>query len=59
MVAYILYAGELIRPDAWGILPQGAWAARAAMIGVVTVGAVLPLVVVVVRTTQSQSEQGS
>jgi hypothetical protein len=57
MVAYILYAGELIRPDAWGILPQGAWAARAAMIGMVAVGAVLPLVAV--RTTDAQGEQGS
>ena len=55
MVAYILYAGELIRPDLWGILPQGAWAARAAMIGMVAVGAVLPLVAMVVITTDAQN----
>jgi len=59
MVAYILYARELIRPDTWGILPEGAWAARAAMIGMVAVGAVLPLAAMAMRTTDVRSEQGS
>jgi LPXTG-motif cell wall-anchored protein len=58
MAVYILYARELIRPDAWGILPEGAWAARAAMVGMVALGAVLPLTAVV-RTTDAQNEQGS
>jgi beta-N-acetylhexosaminidase len=60
MMAYILYALELIRPDAWGILPAGAWVARAAMVGIVAVGALLPLAVVVVaRTTDARGGQGS
>jgi hypothetical protein len=58
MVVYILYARELIRPETWGILPEGAWAARAVMIGMVAVGAVLPLVAVV-RTTDALREHGS
>ena len=59
MAAYILYARELIQPDTWGILPEGAWVARAALIGVVAVGAVLPLAAMAVRTTDGQSEQRS
>ena len=46
MAGYILYALQAVRPEAWGILPDAAWVARAAVAGVVTVGALLPLGVV-------------
>ena len=46
MVGYSLYALQVVRPEAWGILPKAAWVARAAVAGVVAVGALLPLGVV-------------
>jgi beta-N-acetylhexosaminidase len=43
MLGYILYAIRVVRPESWGILPQVAWLPRAAMIGLVVVGALLAL----------------
>ena len=43
MVGYILYAVGWIRPDDW-FLPGGiTWLARASVVGVTVVGALLPL----------------
>jgi hypothetical protein len=44
MLAYILYALQVIRPETWGILPETAWMPRLAMMGLVIMGAFLPLV---------------
>ncbi|MBN1137341.1 MAG: hypothetical protein JXM73_12200 [Anaerolineae bacterium] len=44
MAGYILYAVQAIRPEAWGILPETAWAARAAVAVMVVVGALLLVV---------------
>lgn len=41
--AYLLYASEVVRPEMWGVLPEAAWAGRAAVLGLVLLGAVLPL----------------
>jgi beta-N-acetylhexosaminidase len=46
MVGYSLYALQVVRPEAWGILPNITWVAKAAVAGVVAVGALLPLGVV-------------
>ncbi len=54
MLGYILYALRVIRPESWGFLPDLVWVARAAMVGVVAVCALLPLVVVM-RTGSSQN----
>ena len=43
MGGYILYALQVVRPEAWGILPQATWVARAVVVGVTAVGALLPL----------------
>jgi hypothetical protein len=43
MAGYILYALQVIRPEAWGILPEIAWIARAAVAVVAGIGAILPL----------------
>jgi len=50
MLGYILYAIRLVRPESWGILPEGAWLSRAAMIGLVVVGALLALGVAMATT---------
>jgi beta-N-acetylhexosaminidase len=47
---YILYALQVIHPERWEILPDVAWLAQATMIGMVIIGAVLPLVVVVMMS---------
>jgi branched-subunit amino acid ABC-type transport system permease component len=44
MAAYSLYAGGLIRPDEWGLLPDVPWAAPAALVVVVLIGALIPIV---------------
>ena len=54
MLGYILYALRVIRPESWGILPDLVWVARAAMMGVVAVCALLPLGVVM-RIGSSQN----
>jgi len=46
MCGYILYALQMVRPEAWGILPEMVWVSRVAMVGVVGLAALLPLVVV-------------
>jgi beta-N-acetylhexosaminidase len=46
MAGYLLCAGQVLRPETWGILPEGAWFGRAAVAGVAAVGALLPLAVV-------------
>lgn len=43
MSGYILYTLQAIRPEAWGILPEKAWVARAAVVGVAGIGAMVPL----------------
>jgi beta-N-acetylhexosaminidase len=43
MVGYILYVLQIIRPEAWGLLPEAAWASQAAVVGVVLVCAIVPL----------------
>jgi beta-N-acetylhexosaminidase len=53
MLGYILYALRVIRPESWGIIPELVWVARAAMMGLVALCALLPLVAVM-RTTSSQ-----
>jgi beta-N-acetylhexosaminidase len=47
MAIYVLYALQVIRPEAWGFLPDAAWVARAALIGLVALGALVPLAFVV------------
>jgi beta-N-acetylhexosaminidase len=43
MAAYILYALQWVRPETWGVLPEAPWLARAVVIGVTALGALLPL----------------
>jgi hypothetical protein len=50
MCGYILYALQVIHPERWDILPDVAWLAQAMMIGMVMIGAVLPLVVVMMMS---------
>ncbi|MEJ2734296.1 MAG: glycoside hydrolase family 3 N-terminal domain-containing protein [Anaerolineae bacterium] len=50
MFGYILYALQVIHPERWEILPDVAWLAQAMMIGMVMIGAVLPLVVVMMMS---------
>jgi hypothetical protein len=52
MLGYLLYALRVIRPESWGILPDLAWVARASMVTLVAVCALLPLVVLM-RTTKA------
>ena len=47
MAVYVLYALQVLRPEAWGFLPDAAWVARAALIGLVTLGALVPFAFVV------------
>jgi hypothetical protein len=54
MLGYILYAMRVVRPETWGILPDAAWLSRAAMIGLVIVGALLALVVGMVTTPEAR-----
>jgi hypothetical protein len=46
MIVYILYALRVIHPESWAFLPQAAWGARAVLIGLVALGALVPLVFV-------------
>ena len=50
MFGYILYASQVIRPERWAVLPDAAWVAQVMMVGTVILGAVLPLVVVMIMT---------
>jgi hypothetical protein len=43
---YLLYALQVIRPETWAFLPEGAWIARAALIALVALGALTPLALV-------------
>ena len=45
MVAYCLYALLLFRPELWGQQLAGEPISRAAMLGIVVVGTLLPLVI--------------
>jgi beta-N-acetylhexosaminidase len=56
MAGYILYALQVVRPEAWEILPDAAWVARATVAGMVAVGALLPLGIVAI-TAHRQSGQ--
>jgi beta-N-acetylhexosaminidase len=57
MLGYILYALRVIRPESWGILPDLVWVARAAMMGVVALCALLPLVVVWATSSQNRGHR--
>ncbi len=46
MLAYILYALRLFRPEAWGILPEAAWISSLALVVLVALGGLLALAVV-------------
>jgi len=46
MLAYLLYALQVLRPETWGILPDAAWIPRTAMLALVVLGALLPWIVV-------------
>jgi beta-N-acetylhexosaminidase len=46
MLAYILYAVRVLRPETWGLLPEAAWISSAALVGLVVLGGLLALVVV-------------
>ena len=50
MFGYILYALQVIRPERWEVLPDVTWVAQATMVGMVVLGAALPLMVVVVMS---------
>jgi beta-N-acetylhexosaminidase len=54
MLGYILYGLQVIRPGMWGILPEEVWTARAVLVGLVAVGALLPFVLVL-RPAHRQS----
>ena len=43
MVAYILYALAVVRPEAWGILPDTTWISRLTVTALAGIGALLPL----------------
>jgi hypothetical protein len=47
MAGYVLYALQVVRPDAWGLLPQAAWSERAAVAIVAAVASLLPLPLVI------------
>ena len=49
MLGYVLYVLRVIRPESWGLLPDVGWVARAAMVAVVALCALLPLMVVMRR----------
>jgi beta-N-acetylhexosaminidase len=55
MLAYILYAMQVIRPEMWGILPEAVWIPRVVMSGIVCAGALLPLAVVLGKTGQRRA----
>jgi hypothetical protein len=57
MSAYILYALRVIRPESWGILPDLAWVARAAMVVLVAACALLPLIAVAIATGSKERGQ--
>jgi beta-N-acetylhexosaminidase len=56
MVGYILCALQVVRPEAWEILPDVTWVARAAVAAMVAVGALLPLGIAAI-TVHRQSGQ--
>ncbi|MFN2289791.1 MAG: glycoside hydrolase family 3 N-terminal domain-containing protein [Anaerolineae bacterium] len=49
MAGYVLYALQVVRPEVWGLLPQGAWSERAAVAIVAAVASLLPLPLVIGR----------
>jgi hypothetical protein len=56
MAGYLLYALRIVRPETWGLLPEAAWVARAALAALTATGALLPLAVVI-RTADGQNER--
>jgi beta-N-acetylhexosaminidase len=50
MFGYTLYALPVIHPERWEILPDVAWVPQAMMVGMVILGAVLPLIVVMMMS---------
>jgi beta-N-acetylhexosaminidase len=50
MFGYILYALQVIHPERWEILPDVAWVAQVMMVGMVILGAALPLMVVMMMS---------
>lgn len=53
MVGYVLYALQVVRPEAWGLLPQAAWSERAAVAIFAAVTSLLPLPLVM-RTRETR-----
>jgi NADH:ubiquinone oxidoreductase subunit 4 (subunit M) len=53
MLAYILYALRLFRPEAWGILPEAAWISSLALVVLVALGGLLALAVVLLTAPDS------
>ena len=51
MFGYIRYALQVIQPERWEILPDVAWVAQAMMVGMVVLGAALPLMVAMMTST--------
>jgi beta-N-acetylhexosaminidase len=57
MLGYVLYALRVVQPESWGILPDLAWVARAAMVVLVAACALLPLIVVAIaRGSQKRGQ---
>ncbi|MCL7453518.1 MAG: hypothetical protein M8467_10775 [Anaerolineae bacterium] len=48
MAGYLLYALQVVRPEAWGLLPQTTWSERAAVAIVVAVASLLALPLVMI-----------
>jgi hypothetical protein len=49
MMAYVLLALPIVRPEVWELLPEMPWASRMVVVGVVAVGALLPLGPLILR----------
>ncbi len=45
MAGYLLLATQVVRPEAWAILPEATWAKRAFVAALASLGALLPLAV--------------
>jgi hypothetical protein len=52
MLGYMLYAAQIVQPETWGFLPDVDWVTRAVIVGLVAVGALLPLGLIM-RTKRS------
>jgi beta-N-acetylhexosaminidase len=55
MASYSLYAWPVLRLEAWGIPLDAPWMARGVMVGIVAIGALLPLGIVVRRGSRQKT----